>query len=382
MLSPKYFARYLRYLIKNRMKITVEDYKLFPVKRIEKGGNEFHFTGQTKDLHINTPQNISIAIPKDDSFESFLEATHTTGFIIIRDDGILFEKYFNGFSHDSLSQTFSVSKSMISALIGIAMSEGYIKDIRIPVTYYFPELKSNGFDAVSIDDILNMRSGVKFNEGHYPWSDEAIAYLYPSWRKLKNKIEINEKVGEYFHYSDYYLVILANILDKVLGNGITPYFEEKIWKQIGAESHALISLDNEKNPLEKIESGIACRTIDLAKFGRLYLNKGVWEGKQIVPEKWVLESTDFISQQNPANYYDYYDYKMWGKWFKSGKGGYKNFWWGFKDDAGYYDFFALGMLGQVLYISPTKNTIMIRLGNSWGIKDWWPRVMNKILNEI
>jgi CubicO group peptidase (beta-lactamase class C family) len=143
---------------------------------------------------------------------------------------------------------------------------------------------------------------------------------------------------------------------------VSQYMEEKLWTQIGTEFEAGWSLDD--TGFEKMESGINARAIDFAKFGRLFLNNGAWEGKQIVSQEWVSRATSPPIILDYEDYYsEYSDYI-----FEDGQGFYKYFWWGIKRNVG-YDYFALGNHGQFIYVSPGKKLIIVRFGESYGSSD-------------
>lgn len=124
-----------------------------------------------------------------------------------------------------------------------------------------------------------------------------------------------------------------------------------------------------------MESGINARAIDYAKFGRLFLQGGHWDGQQIISEKWVKESTMPDVTENRENYYSNYD--DWS-FFHEDNGYYQYMWWGFERSDGQYDFFAYGKYGQVLYVSPQNNLIIVRLGKKEGKVDWWPEIMYQL----
>ncbi|SOC27197.1 beta-lactamase [Ureibacillus xyleni] len=178
------------------------------------------------------------------------------------------------------------------------------------------------------------------------------------------------------------MLILGLILERTTGKSVTEFFYEKIWRHLGVEFPVLMILDSEKHQFEKIESGLVMTAINLAKFGSLFLKNGEWEGKQILSSDWIKEC---VSPHNvPSNYdhFRYYQKHPWGKmWFNQNKAYYKYLWWGHLNDPRNNDYFALGALGQVLYISPENNTIAIRLGSKWGVKDWWPTILYKLINQ-
>jgi CubicO group peptidase (beta-lactamase class C family) len=150
------------------------------------------------------------------------------------------------------------------------------------------------------------------------------------------------------------------ILERATGMSVSAYLEAKIWQPLGMEFDASWSLDSKSAGFEKMESGINGRAIDFAKFGRLYLKNGNWDGTQVVPAEWVAESTRPDASLNNEAYYpnDFI--------FKSGRGYYGYLWWGLWREDSNYDFSALGNHGQIIYVSPQKNLIIVRNGESFG----------------
>lgn len=373
-LNNSYLGRYLVYGIKNKFKQTIEDHKYFPSISINSSPSPFKF----KELiRSNIVEEYMI---QNKSFKDFLFTSGTTAFLVINNDSIISENYFYGYQRDKIHRLYSITKSVTSALIGIAIQEGIIKNINDPITKHIPELKDS-FNQITIANLLNMQSGIKFKEGYFPWKDEVKTYFHPDCRTLLSNISIEDKIGDFFHYNDYHPLLLSLLLERTLNISINEFLEENIWKPLGMEYPACLTIDNVENGFIKLESGLSCTPIDLAKFGRLYLNYGTWNGKQIIDKKWILDSTEINSLNQPKDYFKYYNKHPWGKWFLTGKGYYNRFWWGYKINETEYDYFAMGVLGQILYISPRKNTIVIRLGKEWGINGWWPTVIKDFIDN-
>jgi len=383
MLSPKHVARCLLWLDAD-----IEDYKRFPFREIANEPPVFHFK---KDLDDSLPGRFADIRYKANKTEKkigdldrYLESTDTTSFIIIKDDTILYEKYFNGYRRDSVNTSFSAAKSFDSALVGIAVDEGYIKSIDEPITNYIPELKGEGFKSITIKHLISMSSG-KYRENGLPWGDDALTYYFPDLRKLALTVEIQRLPGKDFHYNNYHPLLIGMLLERATGQPVAKYLQEKIWKPLGMEFPASWSLDSENTGFEKMESGINARSIDFAKFGRLFLNKGRWNGKQIISEQWVVEST---SPQPVDNYDEYYrdacrKYNPdMGPYFESGIGYYKYFWWGYSREEGAYDFSAEGNKGQMIYVSPLKNVIIVRNGKDYGGVDNWTDVVYEMVERL
>jgi CubicO group peptidase (beta-lactamase class C family) len=382
MIESNYWLRFLDFVIRSRFKQSVEDYRLFAKNKIGNSENVFRFGRAEEKIIYPHAGRLLGSTQHDLAFDDVLQASKSHAFIIIKDDKIIYEKYLNGYDSTSVFQTFSITKSFSSALVGIALSNKYLGNINDSVTKYLPELKANGFDKITINNLLQMHSGIRFKEGFSLQKEMVKSYLSSRSRELIDKMKIEDEIGKYFHYNDYHLILLAIILERVLNISITKYFEENIWKKIGTEFPAYMCLDNSKNGLEKIESGLVCTPIDLAKYGRLMLNRGKLNGVEIIPEEWISYSTDFNSSNHSQEYFAYYDKRSWGNWFRTGKAAYKNFWWGYKIDESCYDYFAMGILGQILYVSPHNNAIGIRIGNAWGIKGWWPTVIKEIIDSL
>jgi CubicO group peptidase (beta-lactamase class C family) len=283
-------------------------------------------------------------------FEKFLEDNKTVAFLIIKNDTIQYEKYFKGYDKESIVPSFSMAKSITSILIGCAIDEGLIKSVDEPVTNYIPELTKNGFDKVTIKQLLQMTSGIKFNESYInPFGDAASFYYGLNLRKEIGKMKLKTEQGKQFDYVSGNTQLLGLVLERSLKDKtITQYLQEKIWTPLGMEYDASWSIDRKKNGLEKTFCCLNARARDFAKIGRLYKNKGNWNGKQIVSQRWVEESTRLDTSGGSANFYQYQ-------------------WWLPTPNE---DFMAEGILGQFVYVNPTKDLIIVRLGKKEGKAGW------------
>jgi CubicO group peptidase (beta-lactamase class C family) len=328
----------------------IRDYEKFPYRDIQNAPPVFQFKTAAAGGGFQSPAG----------FEDLLAKSGTTAFLIIKDDTLLYEKYFNGFQRDSWFTSFSVAKSFDSALIGIALSDRSIGSVNDPVIKYIPELAGRGLDALTIRNLLKMDCGVSYHESEGLdilgfQSDDSKTYYMPDLRGLALTIKPSrEALGSCFHYNNYYPLLEGMILERTTGMSVSQYLQERIWKPLGMEYPATWSINRAGDGLEKMESGLNARAVDFAKFGRLYLNKGNWNGVQVVPEAWVIESTapepdedrpqvGEVQLPKPEGYYQYH-------------------WWGTKRENGLYDFTAVGHLGQYIFVRPDKNLIIVRLG--------------------
>lgn len=324
----------------------IKDHKIFANRSIKTSDSTFYFAeGPEKK-----PDSIFFKEEKHD-FEKFLKKQKTVAFLIIKNDSIQYENYFRTYNEESVVPSFSMAKSVTSILVGIAIDEGYIQSVDEAVTNYIPELTKNGFDKVTIKHLIQMTSGLDYDEGYFnPFGDVATFYYGTKLRQEIPKMELKYEPGTKFEYLSGNTQILGLVLERALKNKtISEYLEEKIWKPLAMEYDASWSIDNKENGIEKTFCCLNARARDFAKIGRLYLNKGNWNGKQIVSQEWVKESTKVDRSEGSPRYYQY----QW--WLPSEKG----------------DFMAQGILGQYIYVYPEKDLIIVRLGKKEGDASWW-----------
>lgn len=248
-----------------------------------------------------------------------------------------------------------MAKSYVSAMVGAAIADGYIKSVDDPVTDYIIELKSReGFDKIKIKHLLQMTSGISGRESYWnPLGYAARLYYGHNSRRYLSHLRIRTKYapGAHWTYSSINTELLGLIIERTSGKSLTEYLNDKIWSHIGTEYEASWSIDRKKNGFEKTFCCINAKARDFAKFGRLYLHNGNWFGKQLIPENWVNESTQ-VSE--------------------GGVGWYAYQWWLTKN--GYT---AEGILGQFIYVNPEKKLIIVRLGKSEGRRNW-PSLFDQI----
>lgn len=193
-----------------------------------------------------------------------------------------------------------------------------------------------------------MSSGLKYNErGFFPWDDQLRVYYSLDIRQLARRARRAEPPGVHFHYNNFNLVLLGMVLERVTGSTVSAYLQDKIWMRLGMESPASWSLDSLQSGMEKMESGLNARAVDFAKFARLYLRHGDWNGQQIIPESWVIESTTVEPDARWRNY--------------------RYLWWIPRSGNG--RFMAVGNLGQFIYVAPDRDCIILRFGRGRP-KDW------------
>jgi CubicO group peptidase (beta-lactamase class C family) len=347
----------------------VYDYLKFPSRALARADSAFHFIEAPEDDRV---RSLLEDDPRIADLEEFLESTKTQAFIVIQNDRILYERYFNDMQRDSIVTSFSVAKSFDSALIGIAIQEGWIGSVNDPITDYIPELldRDPHFSRITIRDLLLMSSGLRYVE-RLPFGDDVRTYIHPDLRsQALTQTEIIDPPGVRFLYNNYNPLLLGIILERTTGMPVAEFLQERLWRPLGMEFDGSWSLDSKEHGFEKMESGINARAIDFAKFGRLYLNRGWWDGVQIVPEVWVQESISLEPSLRTTNYYTD-DYG--GHIFEAAEGGYyKYMWYGLLREGQANDFFAYGKKGQFIFVSPSKQLIIVRHGEETEIEgmDW------------
>ncbi len=227
------------------------------------------------------------------NLDEILEDNDSIAFLVLQGDTILYERYFQGHSSSSISQIFSISKSFTSALIGLAIADGILESADQAVTDFIPELIPAGFDKVSFRDLLTMTSGSSYLENDNPFREHVILNFTP---ELENKIldfSLEREPGEVFRYKSGDNALLGLALSRALGQEtITAYTQRRIWEPLGMQDKGVWTIDHEGDGLEKTWCCLAASARDIAKFGRLYLGEGSWNGQQLLSNDWVRESTD------------------------------------------------------------------------------------------
>lgn len=364
----------------------IGDHKRFAKKDIPKGPTYFSFVETTQNK-VKLPEQLSYK-GNQYNFETFLEQSGTVAFLIIRNDTILMERYPDGGSRDLIVPSFSIAKSFVSALMGIAIHEGYVGSIDDPITKYLPDLNKQEFGAITIRHLLDMRSGIRFNEGYFnPFGDIAKYYYGTNINKYIKKLKIEGPPDDTFAYRSVNTQLLGMIISKATGKPLAEYMQEKIWSKLDMEYDASWSVDSRKHQTEKAFCCVNATARDFAKLGRLYLHEGNWNGNQIVPKEWVRQSVMGDQPQNDFRY----SFQWWhNRHFyipdDSAKitGVYKPIQITTKTGNTYSmlvaptgDFYARGILGQFVYVLPEKNIVIVRLGKTRKHVDW-----DQLLREI
>ena len=284
-----------------------------------------------------------------------LDHFHTDGLIILHDGKMLFEKYWNGNTKDSKHIAFSVSKSYLSALFGIAIEEGLIKSIDDNVSIYLDDFEGTGYEDVKIKNLLQMSSGIEFNEDYADPNSDINRFARAtakgsSFRDFAKTLKNGKKQGTYNHYVSLDTQVLGMILESVTDMPLREYLYKRIWSKIGTESDAYYIAD--KTGTDMALGGLNATLRDFSKFGQLYLNEGSWDGEQIVPKSWVFKSHTPDAPHLMPNAGD----------LSSSEWGYGYQWWVPGDPL--TDFTAHGIFNQFIYVDPLSNVVIAKTSSN------------------
>ena len=341
---------------------------------IARGTETFRFAESDKyaawldTLHFYTEGSIKEPMTLVESIE---KTQGSQGVVIIQNDTIVFERYWGSLTADRLATVFSVSKSVTSLLCGIAVDEGYIKSIDDPVTDYIPELKKKDphWQRLTVRHLLDMRSGLDFDDTYYMHLKGlkrviAIARLNYSHNVMKQvkHLKFRCEPGTEHFYESMTSQILGIVIERATGRPFAEYLSDKVWKPLQMEQSAVVNIDSRKHRVAQSFGGISMTARDLAKIGRLYLNGGVWNGKRIVSEDWVRQSTAYDTS-NDGYHFNWYNTSYYGA-----------------DKPEHPGFYALGIKMQVLYVNPDLNLIMVRVGMNNSGKVFHPELFETLSN--
>lgn len=293
---------------------------------------------------------------KTNNLAERLTEFQTTSLLVMHNGTFVHEQYGLDTKPDDLRISWSMAKSFLSAMFGIAVEEGKIASIEDPVTKYVPELKSSAYDGVKIVDVLNMSSGVKFNEDYLDFDSDIkrmgrVLALGGSMDEFSVSVNQREReAGSARQYVSIDTHVLAMVMRAATGKSLMDYLNEKIWSKVGSGNELYYLTDG--FGVGFALGGLNMSTRDYARFGQLFLNGGKWNGEQIVPADWVIKST-MISAPPAAEKEDTMQY------------GYQ--WWIPPDADGEY--FAVGVYGQYIYINPKANVIVVKTAAHLGFRD-------------
>ena len=332
---------------------------IFNIDYIFKGVRTIYLTGNNtafisdyeyfdnREIKSDNPQPWALhkqynTIDESDKLNELNDKRKTKSFLVIKNDSILFEKYYDGHKQTDISNSFSVAKSIVTSMMGKAIMEGKIKSLKQPVSDFFEEYKDGIASELTVGDLASMSSGMKWNEKYYSVINiTSESYFTDDLRSVILGQEIEKKPGKEFRYSSGDTQLLAMIIEKATGTSLSNYLSQKFWDPMGAENLALWQIDSEESGMEKAYCCIAATARDFARFGKLYIDKGKWGDTEILDSSFVELSLNPVFDDSPFYGYGWWLYEFEGKKV----------------------FTMNGHRGQFVISFPDENIIIVRQGD-------------------
>ncbi len=309
----------------------IDDYKYFYNRSIEKSSNPQPWAIH-KDYNQTPPTKKLSQLHKD---------LGTVAYMIIKNDSIWHEQYFEGYGTSSFSNSFSMSKSVVCAMLGRAISEGFIKNITQKVGDYLPEFNDGYAAQLTVGDLASMSSGLQWTESYTNLlTITPRVYVEKELNALMRTIPIESEPGKSFRYLSGNTQLLAMVLEEATGKNVSTLLKEWFWEDMGAENEVLWQLDDE-NGNEKAYCCFNSNARDFARFGKLFKNNGVWNGKTLLDPEFIKLSITPRFEESPQYGYGW--------------------WLGEREGRKFYS--MQGHLGQYVIVLPEENTIVVRLGH-------------------
>lgn len=315
---------------------SIYDLDVFPYSTIKKNGKI-----EKWDVH---PKFNTQKIPAD--YREYMEELGTTAFLVFKNDTLLYEEYWDGHTQETVSNSFSIAKTLVAMLVGIAVDEGYIKSIDESASNYIPEFKKGGREVITIRHLLEMSSGLSWEESSKnPLSDNAESYYGSDLHGLSTRQKLISKPGEKFIYQSGNSQLLAYIVEKATGKDLSEYAREKLWSKLGMEHDAYWSLDR-KGGDEKAFCCVYATARDFARIGKMMLHYGNYDGQQIVPDSYYFEMIKPAKMKTEEGIDNYqYGLHLWT-------------YFGLKNPV----YYCRGIKGQYIITIPEEKLLIIRLG--------------------
>ncbi len=340
----------------------VEDYRRMPTRSIAASEQPLAFErALDPEWMRDTPtMHEGHRIADSRQLDAFLESNSTTAFLVIADGRLVDERYYRGHRRDSMFKCFSISKSVLSAMFGIAQSEGAIA-ASDRLDAHLSGIENTTLASVRLEHLLDNVGGLDYERGFAPWKHQPRMYYTTDIRGYTRRAEAIGEPGKRFGADDLSPLLVGVALEQALHREtpdatLADYAQRRLWQPMGAQYSALWTLDRAGDGIEKTESGLVARAIDFARFGQLYLDDGRANGRQIVPADWVRGSIEAPGAGAPNRFVEGFHRKLWWGAFRPGRT---------RDD-----FYANGHFGQRIYVSPDKALVIVRMGRDSGDVNW------------
>lgn len=285
------------------------------------------------------------------STDEYLQRSATTALVVLKAEDITHESYYSGTKAEDKRISWSVAKSFLSAIIGVAVEQGKIKSLNDLVTDYAPSLKGSGYDGITIKNVLQMSSGVRFNEDYGDFFSDInrmgrLLALGGSFDEFAASLTNEREQGTYLHYVSIDTHVLGMVLRGATGESIVDLFQKQLWNKLHPEADTFYLTDELGEPM--VLGGLNMRSVDYLKFGKLYRDNGKWNGEQVIPESWVHASVTPDAPHLMPGERDNADLDL----------GYGYQWW-LPVDAD-EEFMALGIYDQFIYVNKKSNIVIVK----------------------
>lgn len=329
---PKYAQIALIY-----QKVGIDDYPIFENRTIGAGDAQpWEINENSVNLHID-----------DNTLQKFSEL-ETIAYLLIKDGEIIFEQYWDGYDDNSLTNSFSMAKSVVGLAIGAAIDDGYIESVFQPISSIIPEFDNETNKALTIRDVLTMSSGLNWDESYGSlFSTTTDAYYGKNIKELIYSLKVVEEPGKEYKYLSGNTQLLAMVVEAATGQKMSDYVANKFWKPMGAVNDALWCLDD-VDGMEKAYCCFNSNARDFARWGQLVLNNGIWGNDTLLSPEYISASITPAAHIKDAtgNAIDYYGFQWWiqniGDWNVP---------------------YMRGILGQYVFVIPDENAVVVRLGH-------------------
>ncbi|MFT7042886.1 MAG: CubicO group peptidase (beta-lactamase class C family) [Candidatus Azotimanducaceae bacterium] len=334
---------------------------LFATARLRRGqGPVTEFSRDSSDIMAISYEGLGGA---ERTVRQMLEDGYTDAFMVLKDNNILHEQYFNGMAADSFHLLNSVSKSFVGMLAGIQIARSLVKETDL-VTQYIPELAQTAFSASTIRHLLDMTAAPKYGENYADpnadfWVEASVVGWRPALRTknsattlldyAKTLIESEQRNGEKYHYRTVLTNVLGMVLERAGTGNLQDQLQNDIWAKLSPEQDAAIVVDSAGFPY--VGAGMNTCTRDLARFGQMIMQQGEYNGAQVVPKDWI-DDTRYADDQARANFAaSDYGAMMPG-------GHYRNQVW--VENAEHGILAAIGIHGQIIHINMRTRVVIVK----------------------
>jgi len=326
----------------------------FWTQKISKSTNPYQFEYQDKAL----PTSFDYQAQKIE-VDEFLKRRATTALLVLKNDKITFEQYYLGTNASDKRISWSMAKSFVSVLFGMQVDAGKI-DIEKTVGFYLPEMQGSGYEKVKVKHVLQMSSGVKWDENYLDFNSDInkmgrLLAIGGSLDEMTTQLENERTAGKEFHYVSMDTHVIAMILRRVTEQPLVDLVQQNLWNKIGMEGDAAWITDSKSTAFAL--GGLNARTRDYARFGRLLLNNGRWQSEQLVSKDWIQEAStagsDYLDSSDGSLGYGY---QIWLPPF-----------------AQPGEFFCVGVYGQYIYINQQQGVVIVKNSADKIFKDGYSK---------